>query len=311
MNSTLNETGVQSALSPAGVGAEATLALTVAMLVAAAVIFVAVMACVWLAWRRQVEGHQWWIAVGGIAFPLVALTALVVGSTLVLRAAAGPSDDAALTIEVTGYQYWWDVVYDPEGRALRDANEVWVPVGRKVRVILKSDDVIHSFWVPKVAGKMDMIPGHVNEMTLVATEPGRFRGQCAEFCGLSHPLMAFEMVAAPPEAFADYLDRLGDDAREPEDPRAAGGREVFLKEGCGACHTVRGVTQGTGAGPDLTRVGARASLGAGMWRMNVGNLAGWIADVQDMKPGARMPNYNLLEGPELRALSHWLKGLGT
>jgi cytochrome c oxidase subunit 2 len=311
MKSTLDENGVQSALQPAGLGAELTLGLTNAMLLAALVIFAVVMACLWLAWRRPVTGRNWWIVVGGVAFPLVVLGALVIGSAVVLRAASGPSGDATVTVEVTGYQYWWDVVHDPNGRALRDANEIWVPVGQKVRIVLKSDDVIHSFWVPKVAGKMDMIPGRVNEMTLVANEAGRFRGQCAEFCGLSHPLMAFEMVAVPPDEYQAYLDRLDRPVAPSEDPLAEGGREVFLAEGCGACHAVRGVSEGTGAGPDLSRLGARASLGAGMWRTNVGNIAGWVADVQDMKPGAKMPSYNLLEGPRLRALSHWLKGLGT
>lgn len=310
MNSTLGDLGIQSTLEPSGTGAEVTFILTVAMTIAAAVIFVAVMACVWLAWRSQAKGRTWWIVTGGIVAPLVSLSVLFVASALMLRAAAGGEEPARLSIEVTGYQYWWDVRYDPDGRALRDANEIWVPVGVPVRFILKSDDVIHSFWVPRLGGKIDMVPGRVNEFVLKATEEGRFRGQCAEFCGLSHPLMAFEVVAVSESAFGEFLDRLEAPVAAPSTERETAGQAVFLREGCAACHTVRGLAEGSGAGPDLSRLGTRASLGAGMWRMNVGNLAGWVADVQDMKPGANMPSYNLLSGPDLRALAHWLEGLG-
>ncbi|ROU03771.1 cytochrome c oxidase subunit II [Histidinibacterium lentulum] len=307
-DSTLGVFGAQSSLLPAGEGAAAALGLTNAMTLGGAAIFVIVMAFVWLAWRRQTGGRTWWILGGGVVFPLVVLALLFVASTGVLRAVAGGREDAALTIEVTGHQFWWDVVYDPGGLAIRDANEVVMPVGVPVRIVLKSEDVIHSFWVPKVAGKMDMIPGRVNETVMTATEAGRFRGQCAEFCGLSHPLMAFEMVAVPPDHFRAFLEDLQGDAADVAGP-AARGREVFLEAGCAACHAVRGVAEGARLGPDLTRVGGRAALGAGMWPMNEGSLAGWIADVQDMKPGANMPSYAHLSGPDLRALAQWLGSL--
>jgi cytochrome c oxidase subunit 2 len=309
IDSTLGEFGSQSALLPAGAGARTTLDLTLAMTLAGLAIIVLVMGLTFYAWRARDAGRRWWIWGGGIVFPAIVLAGLFASSTAVLRAIAGTEPPAALTIAVTGHQYWWDVVYDPEGLALRDANEVVVPVGVPVRIELRSEDVIHSFWVPRVAGKMDMIPGRVNATTLTATKAGRFRGQCAEFCGLSHPLMAFEMVAVPPARFRTFLDGLQDGARDAVTAEQTRGREVFLDAGCAACHAVQGVAEGARIGPDLTRVGGRAALGAGMWEMNRGSLAGWIADVQDMKPGAQMPSYEHLSGPDLRALAAWLESL--
>ncbi|KAA9006948.1 cytochrome c oxidase subunit II [Histidinibacterium aquaticum] len=308
MNSELGEFGAQSALVAAGQNAEWALWLTVLMTIAGGVIFLFVLWAIASAWRSDGGGRTWWIVGGGVIFPIVTLAVLFALSTFALRAIAGPQDEE-LVIEVTGHQYWWDVVYDPEGVALRDANEVFLPVGRPVTLRLKSDDVIHSFWVPSIAGKMDMIPGRVNELTVTATEVGRYRGQCAEFCGLSHPLMSFEAVALEPEAFATFLGNLQGEARDPVRPQERQGQEVFVEAGCPACHTIRGVAEGAQIGPDLTRVGGRASLGAGMWEMNLGNLAGWISDVQDMKPGAEMPSYNHLSGPDLRAVAAYLESL--
>ncbi len=155
---TLGQFDSQTALVPAGQGAESTLVLTLAMSVSAAVIFLFVMGLVWFAWRRERPGHSWLIWVGGFVLPVITLTALVVGSTLTL-AAIGRVDRSAMVIEVTGYQFWWDVRYAPDGPALRDANEIVLPLETPVTLRLKTDDVIHSFWVPSISGKMDMIPG--------------------------------------------------------------------------------------------------------------------------------------------------------
>lgn len=305
---TLGQFDSQTALTGAGTGAEMTLVLTVVMMVVAVIVFIVVMGIVWWAWRREGPVRPWWVVTGGIALPLVALVSLLIGSSLTLAAITAEEDDAPV-IEVTGYQYWWDVVHDPEGRALRDANEIVLPEGQAVTLRLRSEDVIHSFWVPSISGKMDMIPGRLNELTVTANKVGRFRGQCAEFCGLSHPLMAFEVVVLPPDDYTAYLDTLEDEARDADTAQLVQGRDVFLRAGCPACHAIRGVAEGGQLGPDLTRVGGRGSLGAGMWDMNVGNLAGWIADVQDMKPGAKMPSYNHLSGPDLRAVAHYLASL--
>jgi cytochrome c oxidase subunit 2 len=306
--SALETFGSQSTLDPAGLGAAEVYPLTVVMTLGFGVVFVFVMALVWYAWARNRPAGNWWIWGGGIVLPLIAIIGVLVFSTAALVATTRDDPDA-LVIEVTGHQFWWDVVYDPGGIALRDANEVVLPRGRPVTFRLQTADVIHSFWVPSISGKMDMIPGRLNELTVTATETGRFRGQCAEFCGLSHPLMAFEVTVLPPEAFDEWLEDTQGEAEDAARPSLLAGRETFLREGCPACHEIRGVAEGGQLGPDLTRLGARPSLGAGMWRMNQGNVAGWIADVQDMKPGAQMPSYNHLSGPELRNLSAWLVSL--
>lgn len=305
--STLGDFGAQSTLIPAGQGAAAILPLTWGMTIVFGIVFVLMMALVWFAWARS-GGRTWWIVAGGIVLPLVSILILMVFSTSTLRAITRAHPDS-LVIDVTGHQFWWDVVYDPGGLALRDANEIVLPKGQPVTLRLMSDDVIHSFWVPSIDGKMDMIPGRTNTLTVTATETGRFRGQCAEFCGLSHPLMAFEVVVLEPEDFLRWFDDAMGEAEDAAQTQLVQGREVFETAGCPACHEVRGVAEGGRLGPDLTRLGARATLGAGMWRMNKGNLAGWIADVQDMKPGAKMPSFNHLSGPELRAVTAWLASL--
>lgn len=308
--STLGQSGAQSALTVAGAGAEIAMGFTVAFVVLGALIFLAVMVFVWLGWRVQSTPRRWWVWGGGVAFPAVVLLALTVWQSLGLRAlAAIAPDDRPFTIEITGHQFWWDIVYDPDGAAVRDANELWLPRGAPVLLRLKSADVIHSFWLPSITPKRDMIPGRTNTLEVRADSLGRFRGQCAEFCGLSHPRMAFEAVVVEPQAFARHLRALRAPRDDPDRPQARLGRDVFLGAGCAACHEVRGVAEGGRLGPDLTRLGERATLGAGMWRRNVGNIAGWVADVRDMKPGAHMPSYDTLSGPELRAVAHWLNGL--
>lgn len=298
----------QSTLHPAGLGAGLVYDLTLWMTIAFGAVFVFVMALVWIAWARRRPAGQWWVWSGGVLLPLVAIVTLMVASTAALVATTR-AEPEALVIDITGHQFWWDVVYDPDGIALRDANEVILPEGRPVTLRLRSNDVIHSFWVPSISGKMDMIPGRMNALTVTATRAGQFRGQCAEFCGLSHPLMAFEVTVLPAAAFDAWLATTRGEARDAARPDLLAGRDVFLDSGCAACHEIRGVAEGGRLGPDLTRLGARASLGAGMWRMNQGNVAGWIADVQDMKPGAQMPSYNHLSGPELRNLSAYLVSL--
>jgi cytochrome c oxidase subunit II len=306
--SALDIFGSQSTLDPAGLGAAEVYPLTFWMTWAFGAVFVFVMVLVLLAWLRRHPARTWWIWAGGIVLPLAAIVAVLVFSTAALIATTREDPDA-LVVDVVGHQFWWDVVYDPDGIALRDANELVLPEGRAVTLRLTTADVIHSFWVPSIAGKMDMIPGRTNVLTVTATETGRFRGQCAEFCGLSHPLMAFEVTVLPADAFDDWLETTQGEARDAARPSLLDGRETFIREGCPACHEIRGVAEGGRLGPDLTRLGARPSLGAGMWRMNQGNVAGWIADVQDMKPGAEMPSYNHLSGPELRNLSAWLVSL--
>jgi cytochrome c oxidase subunit 2 len=215
-----------------------------------------------------------------------------------------------LTVDVTGHVYWWEMSYRrPDGlAAVTSANELRLPVGEPVEVFLRSADVIHSFWVPNLAGKSDMIPGRVTRMVLQADRPGVYRGQCAEYCGAQHALMAFDVIATSRAEFDTWLASLARPAREPQTPELREGRELFVKLGCGACHAVRGVAEGR-LGPDLTQVGARRSLAAGTFKNGIGNLAGWIASAQHLKPGNRMPSYDQLEGRQLRALAAYLESL--
>jgi cytochrome c oxidase subunit 2 len=175
-------------------------------------------------------------------------------------------------------------------------------------LILRSNDVIHSFWIPRLAGKVDNIPGRANRMVIQADRPGTYRGQCAEYCGKQHSLMAFDVIALPRAEFDAWLAGLGEPVREPEDAQLQEGRKLFQSLGCGACHTIRGVAQGR-VGPDLTQVGARRSIGAGTLPGGIGNIAGWIASAQHLKPGNAMPSFNQLEGGQLRALAAYLESL--
>jgi cytochrome c oxidase subunit II len=308
MDSALGIFGSQSWLRPSGIGAASAYDLTLAMTIGFGVVFVAVMALIALAWRADTAPRGWWIWSGGVIVPLGAILLILLGSTMALLAMTRAHDDA-LVIDVTGHQFWWDIVYDPEGAAVRDANELVLPKDRPVTLRLHAEDVIHSFWVPSISGKMDMVPGRTNILTLTATRTGLFRGQCAEFCGVGHPRMAFEVRVLDPGAFDDWLEQTGGEAREAARPELQDGREVFETAGCAACHEIRGVAEGARMGPDLTRIGARHSLGAGMWRMSQGALAGWIADARAMKPGAQMPGYTQLSGPDLRAVSAYLASL--
>jgi cytochrome c oxidase subunit 2 len=255
-------------------------------------------------------GVRWMIA-GGVVLPTVVLTALLL-PTLRSLSAVSPqrADGAPITIEVIGRQWWWEVRYlDAEpSRIAETANELRIPVGQRVRVQLRAADVIHSFWVPGLQGKTDMIPGRTNVTWLQADRPGVWRGQCAEFCGTQHAKMAFVVVAEQPEAFARWLARQREPASEPRDSVGLAARETFLASGCVLCHAVRGTTAAANAGPDLTHVTSRLTLAAGELPNTIGHLAGWIANPQALKPGSQMPAVPLAPR-ELHAIVHYLRSL--
>lgn len=259
----------------------------------------------WLARERTV-----WLA--GLAMPVVVLSGVLIYGLAATRSLSAPPSPGETRIRVTGEMWWWRVVYlDASGRpAILDANELHIPAGRPVTLELEAADVIHSFWVPRLAGKLDMIPGRRNILRIEADAPGVYAGQCAEYCGGPHALMGFVVVAHEPEAFDRWrAERLDQPAATPVDGLAARGARVFVEAGCGACHRIQG-TQANGlAGPDLSFVGARRSLGAGILPNNQGTLAGWIADSHQIKPGNRMPPYRMLSGGDLRALAAYLDGL--
>jgi cytochrome c oxidase subunit 2 len=260
--------------------------------------------------RSERSGVRWIVA-GGVVFPTIVLTALLF-PTLRSLAAVSPnrSDDAPVTVEVIGRQWWWEVRYlDAEpSRIAETANELRIPVGERVRIELRAADVIHSFWVPGLQGKMDMIPGRTNVTWLQADRPGIWRGQCAEYCGLQHAKMALVVVAEPPADFSRWLARQREPAAEPADSAGLAARETFLASGCVLCHAVRGTAAAANAGPDLTHIGSRLTLAAGELPNTAGHLAGWIANPQALKPGSRMPAVPLA-ARELHAIVSYLRSL--
>lgn len=244
------------------------------------------------------------------ALVVAGLTVLTVASFLTDRSNALIGRAGALQVTVTANQWWWDVEYRPSdpSRILRTANELHLPLGIPVQVTLKSNDVIHSFWVPNLAGKQDMIPGRSADLLLVARKTGLYRGQCAEFCGTQHAQMALDVTVESKADFQRWYERRLQPARLPSTPlQLAGYRYVTTRE-CSNCHQVAGTPAGGRVAPDLTHVASRRSLAAGALPMNRGNLYGWIADPQSIKPGSHMPTVGLEPG-ELHAIVAYLEGL--
>lgn len=246
--------------------------------------------------------------IGGIAIPATGIVALVIYTLPMmpsLRAQAGEP-----TIEVVGELYWWRVRYRlADGRVVETANELHLPVGQRTDLALTSPDVIHSLWIPALAGKMDMIPGRTNRIAVEPERTGRFGGICAELCGESHAFMRFEAVVQPPDELARWLGAQAADAVAPVTLEEKRGAELFHDTGCGACHTIRGTPANGQLGPDLTHVGSRARLAAGLLPNNQGTMAGWIAASQNLKPGNKMPSFAVLPGDDLRALAAYLTAL--
>jgi cytochrome c oxidase subunit 2 len=242
---------------------------------------------------------------------VVLLTILLGWSTWRSARLVPQGSGGALAISVTGKMWWWEVHYrDPaSGREIATANEIRIPVGRTVYLGLNAADVIHSLWVPALAGKRDMIPGRVTGLALRADKPGIYRGQCAEYCGTQHANMALHVVALAPAEFDAWLAHQARPASVPAAELPARGRAVFLEQRCQACHTIRGVAESSRLGPDLTHVGSRLQIGAGLLRNHRGALAGWIADPQALKPGVFMPAASGLDGESLRALAAYLEHL--
>jgi len=306
--------GRQAVLAPIGADAARLADLSWLLFLAGAAIFVLVMALVAVALAggkavRNALGSRRAILAGGVAFPVVVLAALLL-HTLGLAAAlnARAEEGGPLRIAVTGRQYWWEVRYPDLG--IVTANEIHIPVGRPVELLLDSGDVIHSLWIPALHGKRDMIPGRVNRLAVRADRPGVVRGQCAEFCGTQHALMALFVVAAEAAEFTRWVERQKTPVQPPQDEGLARGWRAFGMAGCGACHAVRGTPWQGRIGPDLTLVGARLSLGAGTLDNNHATLAGWIGAPQALKEGNRMPGFAaVLTGPELRAVAAWLGSL--
>jgi len=218
------------------------------------------------------------------------------------------SDD--FIIKIRGLQWWWDVEYPGSAPSERfqTANEIHIPVGRNVRFQLEGIDVIHSFWVPSLAGKQDLIPGRPNELTIRAERPGVYRGQCAEFCGMQHAHMALFVIADEPSVFEEWLRVQRAPVASSSDAEVLAGQRVFLSKPCAACHMIRGTAATGTTGPDLTHVGGRKYIAAGLLETTRGSFAAWIADPQTLKPGNNMPMVPL-DPEELRSVSAYLASL--
>ncbi|GMM92261.1 cytochrome c oxidase subunit II [Qipengyuania sp. MTN3-11] len=319
-------------LDPAGPYADSVVVLAWALIGMAVAVTAIVVAALYVAikgperWKARLGGEKavWF---GGIAFPGVVLTGLLIWGLTLTASLTEPVPEDAMRVHVTGYMWWFDVEYlDRDGNViLRDANELHLPVGEPVVVELASEDVIHSFWVPNLSGKEDMIPGRTNELVIQADRPGRYGGVCAEYCGGPHALMGFVAVAHSRAQWDAWVagrvtarPEIADQDVPGEVPAISSsitrtaansldGRALFIDSGCGACHRVAG-TQANGlVGPDLTHVGSRLTLGAGILPNNRGTMIGWIGDSQSIKPGNRMPSYDMLSAEELEAIAIWLE----
>lgn len=255
------------------------------------------------------QSAAWLIAGGGVVLPTTLLAVLLsFGLPSLTRLADAPRDDG-LVVAVTGEQWWWRVRYlTPRGDAIDLANEIRLPVGSRTDVRLASDNVIHSFWIPSIAGKVDMIPGRVTHLSLEPTRTGVFAGVCAEYCGTSHARMEFRTVVMDAAAFDSWLANEAGPARDAVTPLAATGRHAFLANGCGACHTVRGTPAAGVIGPDLTHVGSRLTIAAA-FPNEAGVVADWIANPDHFKPDTHMPAFRMLPREDLVAMAAYLSEL--
>jgi cytochrome c oxidase subunit II len=308
--------GIQSALAPSGTEAEQIDPLFWTVTIVSVAITVLVLLVTALAlygpvrWRSYLAA-DWVVVTGGIVLPVVVLSALLVYGLLVMQAGAARSQRAeGPGVTITGKRWWWQVVYSgPDGREIVSANELVLPVDRPVAVRLETDNVIHSFWAPQLGGKLDMIPGRTNVLTIEATKAGVSRAQCAEYCGGAHALMSMFVVALGPKEYDTWRAREAAPATTPASDVARRGERLFLENGCGACHAVRGTEAAGTIGPDLTHVGSRRSLAAATLPNDVEAFARWIAENQHIKPDNLMPPYRNLAHDELAAIATYLDGL--
>jgi cytochrome c oxidase subunit 2 len=316
----------QSALLPAGIQADHVYTLWLIMLGTCAVVFIAVfvafLIALWRAPRATEEtppqtsrttgaerGSGRAVTIGA-ALSIAGLLGLLVASVVTDRALAGLPLKDGIIIEVNALQWWWQATYSPgdPARTFETANELHIPVGKPVVLKLQSPDVIHSFWVPNLAPKKDLIPGHTLTLALRADKPGVYRGQCAEFCGYQHAKMAFLVIAEEPAQYEQWEKAQRASAKEPTDAAGKRGREVFMESPCMMCHAIQGTPANAKNGPDLTHLASRTTIAAGTLPNTRGHLAGWISNPQQIKPGTNMPTVTL-PAEDLQALLTYLESL--
>jgi cytochrome c oxidase subunit II len=293
------------------------LPLTQGLLIVSAVVVVLIAALILIAIFRRgrtgdvagtalIEGEaRGWISIG-VGLSAVVLVGLVVWTSMTMARIANPPSKPALSIEVRGHQWWWEFAYlnDDPSKTFVTANEIHIPVGKPVRFALKGEDVIHTFWVPSLGGKVQLIPGQTNLTWLEADKPGVYRGQCSQYCGQQHAHMVLTVFADPPEAFEAWREAQLRAASQPSSDDARLGEQRFIVR-CGACHAVRGTPADGHVGPDLTHLMSRTTIAAGELPNNPGFLSGWIANPQSLKPGSLMPDPEL-SGPDLASIRSFL-----
>jgi cytochrome c oxidase subunit 2 len=271
-------------------------------------------------------GGQMWVAIGGLAIPLLILSLIfVLGLRLLSRfpihgahgamdmnhAAMNRGEIKSPDILVIGHQWWWEVHYLDGGldQQFTTANEIHIPTNRPVDIELESADVMHSFWIPGLHGKVDLIPGHINYVRLEASRVGSFPGQCAEYCGAQHAHMRLLVVVQPPDEYAAWIQQQVKPATDPATAIARAGEQTFVAGPCSLCHQVRGTTSGGRVGPDLTHVGSRQYLAANTIPNNDAYLEAWITHAQSFKPEAQMPDLTQFDGRQLQGLVAYLRQL--
>jgi cytochrome c oxidase subunit 2 len=309
---------IQSALDPAGIQAARIEWLWWLMFWVCAAVFLAVLAAVAIAIRRGRAGASIRVPDAALArtvgaataVTIVVLMGLLFASVAAERAIGSLRRPDPLTIQITGYQWWWDIQYDHQQPSLRvtTANELHLPVGRPILFNLKSGDVIHSFWVPRLHGKTDLVPGRQNSTWLQVDRAGVYRGQCGEFCGAQHAHMGLVVVAESSDDFERWLAAQRQPAPPPATPQQTRGLNVVERGPCALCHTIRGTVAGGRTAPDLTHFASRSTIAAGTVPNTRGYLAGWIADPQHLKPGNRMPSTGL-SPDELQAVVSYMETL--
>lgn len=305
---------IQSALVTAGRDAERIADLFAVMAWGAFLVWAAMVAIAIYAMRARGDPHSQreanlFIIGGGVALPTVVLGALLLYGLPALPQILAEAPAGSQRIDVSGKQWWWRVRYVTDQGPIETANEIRLPVGQRVELRLTSPDVIHAFWVPSIAGKVDLIPGRMNRLALEPTRTGTFRGVCAEYCGTSHALMAFSVVVMESDAFRGWLEQQARPAQPPSDARATQGALAFIANGCAACHTIRGTAADGAVGPDLTHVGGRLRIGAGTLPTEPAAFARWIAQTDRVKPGVHMPAFRALPPDDVATLATYLDGL--
>jgi cytochrome c oxidase subunit 2 len=312
----------QSVLAPAGVQASSIHSLWSLMLWVCVAVFAIVIAAVLVALlrgnqnrlmrdRARVPETALSRSVGAaVGLTVAVLIGLLTASVWTGRTLGPLHASGAVAIAITGHQWWWEIQYEDAvpSRRVITANELHIPTNRPVVFKVTSRDVIHSFWVPNLQGKRDLIPGYVTALWVQAERPGVFRGQCAEFCGMQHAHMALDVVAESDQDFEGWLDTMRQPGRDPPEPLSQRGRDVFMQARCATCHAIRGSEAGGQIAPDLTHIATRGTLGAGTLPNTPDNLAAWIQDSQRMKPGNQMPP-NPLPADDLRAVVAYLETL--